>query len=78
VASYLPEREQYNILLEYKPGATNRADALLWCPNYKGPNPNNEDVLVWPDEYFCENHMSIKVFDIDSIHNNIDHQVKRA
>ena len=28
VAGYLPEREQYNILLEYKPGATNRADAL--------------------------------------------------
>ena len=23
VAGYLPEREQYNILLEYKPGATN-------------------------------------------------------
>jgi len=28
VAGYIPEREQYNILLEYKPGATNRADAL--------------------------------------------------
>jgi len=28
VAGYLPEREQYNILLEYKPGATNQADAL--------------------------------------------------
>jgi len=28
VAGYLPEREQYNILLEYKPGTTNRADAL--------------------------------------------------
>ena len=28
VAGYLPEREQYNIQLEYKPGATNRADAL--------------------------------------------------
>ena len=28
VAGYLPEREQYNILLEYKPGATNRADEL--------------------------------------------------
>ena len=29
VARYLPEHNQYNILLEYKPGATNRADALL-------------------------------------------------
>jgi hypothetical protein len=28
VAGYLPEREQYNILLEYKLGTTNRADAL--------------------------------------------------
>jgi len=28
VAGYLPEREQYNIILEYKPGATNRADTL--------------------------------------------------
>jgi len=28
VAGYLPEQEQYNILLEYKPGATNQADAL--------------------------------------------------
>ena len=28
VTGYLPERKQYNILLEYKPGATNRADAL--------------------------------------------------
>jgi len=29
VAGYLPEREQYNMLLEYKLGATNRADGLL-------------------------------------------------
>ena len=28
IAGYLPECKQYNILLEYKPGATNRADAL--------------------------------------------------
>ena len=28
VAGYLPKREQYNILLEYKLGATNRADTL--------------------------------------------------
>jgi len=28
IASYIPKHEQYNILLEYKPGATNRADAL--------------------------------------------------
>jgi hypothetical protein len=28
VAGYIPEIAQYNIQLEYKPGATNRADAL--------------------------------------------------
>jgi hypothetical protein len=28
IAGYLLEQEQYNILLEYKPGATNHADAL--------------------------------------------------
>jgi len=72
VAGYLPEREQYNTLLEYKPSATNRADALSQQPDYKGPNPNNKDVLVWPDKYFCEHHTSIKVFDMDSIHDNMD------
>jgi len=78
VAGYLPEREQYNILLEYKPGATNHADALSQQPNYKGPNLDNEDVLVWPDEYFCENHTSICVFNIDSIHNNLDDKIKQT
>jgi len=28
VAGYLPEREQYNMVLEYKPGASNQADGL--------------------------------------------------
>jgi len=28
VVGYLPEREQYNILLEYKPGVTNWANTL--------------------------------------------------
>jgi len=59
VASYLPKREQYNILLEYKPGATNRADALSRRPDYKGPNPDNDKVLIWPDQYFCEQHTSM-------------------
>jgi len=76
VVGYLPEREQYNILLEYKPGATNRANALSWQPDYEGPNPENEEVLVWPDKYFCKHHTSIRVFDIDSIHNNWDSKVK--
>jgi len=78
VAGYLPEREQYNILLEYKPGATNRADTLSRQPNYEGPNEINEDVTVWPDQYFCDQHTSIHVFDMDSIGNNLDSRIKLA
>ena len=60
VAGYLPEREQYNILLEYKPGATNRADALSRCPDYEvDGNLDNEDITVWLDKYFCEEHTRI-------------------
>src|SRR5712691_6795126 len=66
VAGYLPEREQYNILLEYKPGATNRADALSRRPDFDNGNPDNEDVTVWPDEYFCDKHTTIRVLDTDS------------
>ena len=69
VAGYLPECEQYNILLEYKLGATNRADELSRCKDHDtGSNPINEDVTVWPDHYFCEQHTKIRVFDMDTIH----------
>jgi len=78
VAGYLPEREQYNIILEYKPGATNRVDALSRRPDYKGPNPINDDVTVWPDHYFCDNYTSIRVFDMDSIGDNLDSRIKLA
>jgi len=78
VAGYLPEREQYNIILEYKPGMTNWADQLSRRPNYEGKNPANEDVTIWPDHYFCDTHTSIRVFDMDSIGNNLDQKVKLA
>ena len=79
VAGYLPEREQYNILLEYKPGATNRADELSHREDHDtGSNPINEDVTVWPDHYFCEQHTKIRVFDMDSIHDSLENQCKRA
>jgi len=78
IAGYLPEREQYNIILEYKLGATNCADALSRRPDYKGPNPINDDVTVWPDHYFCDNHTSIQVFDMDSISDNLDSHIKWA
>jgi len=78
VAGYLPECKQYNILLEYKPGATNQADALSRRPDYEGPNEINEDVTVWPDQYFCDQHTSIRVFNMDSVGDNLDSRVKLA
>jgi len=78
IAGYLLEREQYNIILEYKPGATNHADALSRCPDYKGDNPDNDDILVWPNEYFCEQHMTIWVFDSDSIADELNTKVFQA
>jgi len=78
VARYLLEREQYNIILEYKPNTTNQADTLSRRPDYEGPNPINDDVTVWPDHYFCNNHTSIRVFDMDSIGNNLDSCIKLA
>ena len=64
VAGYLSEREQYNILLEYKPGTTNRADKLSCRQDHDtGDNPLNDDVTVWPDHYFCEEHTKIRVAD---------------
>ena len=79
VAGYLPEREQYNILLEYKPGATNRADELSCREDHNtGSNPINEDVTVWPNHYFCDQRTRIRVFDMDSIHDSLENQCKRA
>lgn len=76
VAGYLPEREQYNILLEYKSGATNRADALSHCPDYETEgNPVNDNVMVWPDAYFCNHHTSIRVFDFDSLDHDLEEKV---
>jgi len=78
VVGYLPKHKEYNIILEYKPGATNQADELSRRPDYEGKNPANEDVTVWPNHYFCNTHTSIRVFDMDSIGDNPDQKVKLA
>jgi len=79
VAGYLPEQEQYNMLLEYKPGATNRADGLLCQEDHNdGSNPDNDNVTVWPDSYFCEEHTKIRVMDWDSLEDNLDQTVKNT
>jgi hypothetical protein len=53
--------------LEYKPGATNHADALSHQPNYNTGNQDNKNITAWPDKYFCNYHMAICVLDTDSI-----------
>jgi hypothetical protein len=64
VAGYIPKIAQYNIQLEYKPGATNRADALSCQPDYEVEgNPDNEDITVLLDKYFCDHHMHLCVMD---------------
>ena len=79
VAGYIPELAQYHMILEYKPGATNRADALSRRPDYEVEgNPDNEDVTVLPEKYFCDTHTSIRVMDWDSVENNLEQAIKRA
>jgi len=79
VAGYLPEREQYNMLLEYKLGATNRANGLLRQEDHDdGSNPDNNNVTVWLDSYFCEEHTKIRIMDWDSLEDNLDQKVKNA
>jgi hypothetical protein len=79
VIGYLPEREQYNILLKYKPGATNRTDALSCCPDYEvEENPDNEDITIWLDKYFCETHTHIHVVDWDSLEDTLEQHIRHT
>jgi len=79
IARYLLEHKQYNILLEYKSGTTNRADGLLCQEDYDTrSNPDNEDITVWPDQYFCKQHMTICITDWNSLEDNLDMAIKQA
>jgi Integrase zinc binding domain len=52
VVGYITEYEQYDIQLAYRPGTSNRADALLQRPDY-APDPyNDEPVIVLPEHLF--------------------------
>jgi len=42
-----------------------------------GSNPDNKNVTVWPDKYFCNEHTAICIFDWDSIEGQLDQEVKR-
>jgi len=57
------------MILEYKPGASNRADSLSRHKDHDdGSNPENEDVTVWPSKYFCDHHTSIRSTSMDGSH----------
>jgi Integrase zinc binding domain/Chromo (CHRromatin Organisation MOdifier) domain len=52
IAGYIAEREQYDIQLVYKPGASNRADALSRRPDYAPDLYNDTPVVALPDHLF--------------------------
>jgi hypothetical protein len=79
VTRYLPEHKQYNMLLKYKPGATNCVDKLSRRQDHDtGENPLNNDVTVWLDKYFCEKHTRICITDWDLLEDTIEQQCKWA
>ena len=49
------ELADYNIKIIYKPGPSNHADALSWCPDHGGPTEMDEDIQVLPDTLFSLN-----------------------
>src|SRR6266850_1456598 len=52
VAGYIGKYEQYDIQLAYRPGASNRANALSRRPDY-APDPyNDEPVIALPEHLF--------------------------
>jgi hypothetical protein len=54
VAGYISTMEDYPIALMYKPGKTNRTDALSRWLDF-APDPyNNKPVLALPDELFVQ------------------------
>jgi Integrase zinc binding domain/Chromo (CHRromatin Organisation MOdifier) domain len=52
VAGYIAEYEQYDIQLAYRPGASNRADALSQRPDYASDPYNDVPVVALPKHLF--------------------------
>src|SRR6266850_3179453 len=52
VAGYIGEYEQYDIQLAYRPGASNRADALSCRPDYAPDLYNDEPIVALPEHLF--------------------------
>jgi hypothetical protein len=43
----------YDIIIEHRPGTTNRADPLSRCPDYDDGSRDNQNVIVLPDKLFA-------------------------
>jgi len=41
-----------------------------------GSNPDNKNVTVWPDKYFCNEHTAIHIFNWNSIEDQLDQECK--
>ena len=52
IAGYIGKREEYPIRLMYKPGKTNRADALSRRPDFAPDPHNDEPVIALPADLF--------------------------
>jgi hypothetical protein len=51
-ATWQVELQQYNFKLCYKPGESNKADALSCHPNYNTGNPTNKHLIILPYDHF--------------------------
>src|SRR5437588_11784291 len=57
----------------------NRADALSCQPDYEVEgNPNNKDITVLPNKYFCDHHTHLCVIDWDSLEDTLEQQIRQV
>jgi hypothetical protein len=59
VAGYISTMEEYPITLMYKPGKTNRPDALSRRPDFAQDPYNDEPVITLPEELFMRPHAPV-------------------
>ena len=59
IAGYIGKREEYPIRLMYKPGKTNRADALSRHPDFAPDPHNDEPVIALPADLFVKPNVPI-------------------
>ena len=70
VAGWVNEQSQYNLKIAYKPGATNRADALSRRPDYAPDASNDDPIIALPADLFItpETLKNVPVIEIKQPH----------